>query len=113
MGNQAAAGTVVVNNCYWSGKTNTKGRTGTFRGGVSTGNNNNQLLGGITLTNAFYNKELFTLSVPASVSGTGLATSEFSNSSNFVNWDFKEDENDTEYTWYMGEDGYPELHFNN
>lgn len=43
--------------------------------------------------------------------GTGLTTEQFADSSNFTNWDFKENETDTEYTWYIEEDGYPELKF--
>lgn len=45
--------------------------------------------------------------------GIGLATAQFAIRSSFASsWDFKENENDTEYTWYIDErTGYPELHF--
>lgn len=97
--------TIEVFDSYWFGKTSAAHRTGPFRGGMSIGNNNNQSTGGITLTNSFYNKTLFTLSVPEVTAGKGLTTAEFTNSSNFTGWDF-------DNTWYMSDVGYPELKFN-
>ena len=94
----------MIKNCYWVGTNNGKMRTGSFRGGYTIKNNNNQRLGGITLTNSFYNKELFTLSVPEAVSGKGLTTEEMKQQSSYTGWDFTND-------WYMGPDGYPELKF--
>lgn len=103
-----------VTDCYWFGKiTKTNGgRLGTFRGGATIDNNGNQYTGGITVTNSYYNKETFTLSVPTASSGIGLTNDQTGDSSNYEGWDFKTDESDTEYTWYMdSETGYPELHF--
>lgn len=104
VGSQPRSSNISVVNSYWYGNGNGTNRTGSFRGGYSTKNNNNQLLGGITLTNSFYNKELFTLSVPEAVSGKGLTTEEMKLQSNYTGWDF-------DNVWYMGSDGYPELKF--
>ena len=104
IGNQVNSTNINVVNSYWLGEGNGNMRSGSFRGGYSTKNNNNQLLGGITLTNSFYNKELFTLSVPETVSGKGLTTEEMKQQSNYTGWDF-------DNVWYMGSDGYPELKF--
>ena len=95
---------VIVRNCYWAETTNVTDRTGTFTGGPGIANNDNQWIGGIKVTNSFYNKDLFKLSVPEASSGKGLTTEQFADSSNFTNWDFIND-------WYIGADGYPELKF--
>lgn len=104
VGENVKSATIEVLNSYWFGKTSAAHRTGPFRGG-DTASNNNQSTGGITLTNSFYNKTLFTLSVPEVTAGKGLTTAEFTNSSNFTGWDF-------DNTWYMSDAGYPELKFN-
>lgn len=103
-------------NCYFAESivnTNnvTINRLGTFAGGGTAGNNDN-MHGDASLTNCYYNKELFTYKV--SPSGTGLTTKEMKDKSKYTGWDFKENEEDKEYTWYIDEnvnDGYPELNF--
>lgn len=104
VGDESSGANITVINSYWYGSTGGIYRTGPFRGG-DTASNNNQSTGGITLTNSFYNKTLFTLSVPEVTAGKGLTTAEFTNSSNFTGWDF-------DNTWYMSDAGYPELKFN-
>ena len=105
VGNESSGANITVINSYWYGSTGGTHRTGPFRGGVTIDNNDNQETGWITLTNSFYNKTLFTLSVPEVTAGKGLTTAEFTNSSNFTGWDFNN-------TWYMSDAGYPELKFN-
>ena len=88
-------------NSYWVGTSNAQNRVGTFRGSYDY---DNQYTKGITVTNSFYNKDLFTLSVPEKSSGKGLTTEEMKQQSSYTGWDFTND-------WYMGPDGYPELKF--
>ena len=95
---------INIQNCYWAGKHNGTNRTGSFTGGPGIENNNNQYTKGITVTNSFYNKDLFTISVPEKSSGKGLTTEEMKQQSSYIGWDFTND-------WYMGPDGYPELKF--
>lgn len=104
IGDEALGANVIVTNSYWYGSTGGTHRTGAFRGGIGIENNGNQSTESITVTNSFYNKTLFTLSVPEESSGKGLTTAEFADSSNFTGWDF-------ENTWYMSDEGYPELKF--
>ena len=92
-------------NCYWSGTNNATGRTGTFIVYSSVNNNNNlQTVSNITVENSYYDKEKFPLNINKQTSGTGLTTSQMQTKESYVGWDF-------ENTWYMGEDGYPELKF--
>ncbi len=94
------AGFVVSNivqsfrNCYFSGTVNKSDAIGTFVAGEYNSGSN-----GSTLTNCYYNSDLFTKSVPES--GNPLTTEEFKNNENFEGWDF-------ENTWII-KDGYPEL----
>ena len=92
---------VIVTNSYWSGSNNTNVRVGTFK---ASEDNSNQSTTGMIVTNSFYNKDLFTLSVPEKSSGKGLTTEEMKQQSSYTGWDFTND-------WYMGPDGYPELKF--
>ena len=92
---------IKVDNCYWLGTSSGKYRVGTFK---AADNNDNQSIKGMTITNSFYNKELFKLDVPEKISGKGLTTVEMKNKANYTGWDFTND-------WYMGPDGYPELNF--
>ena len=79
---------ISFNNCYWSGTNESTKATGAF-----TNTNYSQL------TNSYYNKDKFSLN-----SSAGLTTSQMQTKESYVGWDF-------ENTWYMGEDGYPELKF--
>ena len=105
----------TYNNCYFAGSITTGngryGRTSAFSGGCTISNNDN-VHGTATLNNCYYNNSLFNATV--SPSGTGLSTSQMGNRSSYASsWDFKENESDTEYTWYIDSaTGYPELHFN-
>ena len=91
-------GILSTNKCYFSGTIFSKNRVGVFIGAAATS--------GKSQKDCFYNKSLFTpLSALVSISGTGLSTEEFVDSSNFTNWDFEKD-------WYIDtETGYPELKF--
>ena len=102
---------IKVTNCYWSGTINTKSWVGTFK--PSSSSNGQHLYNKPEITDCFYNKELFSASSKDKYTGTGLTTAQFAIRSSFASsWDFKEDENDTEYTWYIDKKtGYPELHF--
>ena len=100
----------TLKNCYFAGKIiNNNGNNNfsyskPFIGGFSTTNEETDL------TNCYYNSEIFTPN--QTTIAQGLSTSEMSDASNYQGWDFKTDENDTEYTWYIDPDtGYPELHF--
>ncbi len=102
MGRSYGSVGIKVDNCYWVGTSSGKYRTGTFK---AADNNSNQYINGMTITNSFYNKELFKLDVPEKISGKGLTTEEMKQQSSYTGWDFTND-------WYMGPDGYPELKFN-
>ena len=97
--------TVVATNCYWSGTSNVKMRTGSLVPRVNTKNNNNkQTLNTIKVQNCYYDKQKFPLAICATNSGTGLTTAQMKTQSSYAGWDFTN-------TWYMGADGYPELKF--
>lgn len=109
-----------IKNCYCAVKiTDIQGRVGNFVGGGPINNNDNQH-GWCTLKNAYYDKTL--LPDKFTPSGTGLTTEEMKSASNYIGtnddgsiaWDFKENDSDTDYTWYIDpnvNNGYPELHF--
>lgn len=102
---------IEMNNCYFAGTVDKEyKRTSAFIG--------SSINAGI-LSNCFYDKTKFSYSSP----GTGLTTEEMKNAENYTGtnedgtkaWDFKENDSDTDYTWYIDpnvNDGYPELHFN-
>ena len=107
-GNYGNTGTAAAVNCYWSGTNNGKWRTGSLITPNTIDNNNNQQIDScISISNSYYDKEKFPLKIPTveSASGKGLLTEEMKKQESYVGWDF-------ENTWHMGEDGYPELTFN-
>lgn len=94
-----------ANRCYWSGTNNVTSRTGTFIVFSHVNNNDSQHTNsGISVKNCYYDKQKFPLQINHSNNGTGLTTAQMQMQTNYVGWDF-------ENTWYMGEDGYPELKF--
>ena len=97
-------------NCYYAGEITGKSRVSAWVG-QNTSQNNDNLHGAASLNNCYYDKTLFPINFAPS--GTGWKTAEMADSSLYTGWDFKENENDTDYTWYIDTDtGYPELHFN-
>ncbi len=98
---------VSADRCYWSGSNNATGRASSILSYSNIANNANQAIGkDIYVKNTYYDKEKFPLSINTTTSGTGLTTEEMKKQTSYVGWDF-------ENTWYMGEDGYPELKFKN
>lgn len=98
-------GTGKAERCYWSGTNNVKGRTGAFLVDSSINNNDSQHTSSvISVKNCYYDKQKFPLQINHSNNGTGLTTAQMQIQESYVGWDF-------ENTWYMGEDGYPELKF--
>lgn len=101
------SGKYLAKNCYWSGTSNGTHRTSSLISYTTTANNSNQATSNnITVQNSYYNKQKFPLNIIQTTSGTGLTTEEMGRQENYIGWDFGS-------TWYMGEDGYPELKFEN
>lgn len=95
-------------NCYWSGTSTGVKRSGSLiTPGTIDNNDNQQIDKRISISNSYYDKEKFPLKIPTveSATGKGLLTEEMKKQESYVGWDF-------ENTWHMGEDGYPELTFN-
>lgn len=103
--NTGAAGFAMSNNpfngdiikmerCYWTGTNSMDGN-----------NNISSLIKAKdkSVVNSYYDKQKYTSGY---FTGTGLTTEEMKKQTSYVGWDF-------ENTWYMGEDGYPELKFKN
>lgn len=92
-----------LTNCYWSGTSRKTNRTEAMVTLDGIGNNSNTAVPPGRRTSCYYNSQLYKL---ATTDGAiGLTTQNFADKSRFSGWDFIN-------TWYINENGYPELKFN-
>lgn len=87
---------ITMQNCYWSGTRSSEFMDDRAYSLVWTKDT-----GIKELTNSYFDKTKFPKGIH---NGIGLTTEEMGKESSYEGWDF-------DNTWYMGEDGLPELKF--